>query len=208
MFTRKSLVNLMVFGSCICSQTILTSPADAGQKGKDRIAVIKVTYEGFDSTQQELVVWALQNVLTKEAGKRLITEETAKTKLLALGISMDALRAPQYYRQAREALRIRHVLVINLEQLGNFAHGIFRLFTVERPEPYEYVVGTTVDSLPNEIQKAIHELFKHIPPKINSLPSIIAFCGVSVTLVKIALCLRNPQPTIGDLPVPPKPKKP
>ncbi len=211
MFTRKSLVRLLTLGCCICIQTILASPVGAGQKGKDRIAVIKVTYEGFDSNQQELTSSMLQNVLTNEAGKRLITEEATKAKLLDLGISVDTLRYPLHYLQARGALHIRHALVINFEQLGKFVHGIFRLFTVERPEPYEpyeYIVGTTVDSLPNEIEKAIQELLKHIPPKINPLPSIIAVSGGSVILVKIALWVRDPQTTIGDLPVPPKPKNP
>lgn len=187
---------------------ILACPVGAGQKGKDRIALIKVTYEGFDTNQQDLVNWALQNALAAEAGKRLINEEAATRKLLTLGIRADTLRAPEHYLQAREALQIRHALVINLEQLGSFAHGIFRLFTVESPEPYEYIAGTTVDSLPNEIEKAIQELLKHIPPKINLLPSIIVASGGSVILVAAALLARDHQSTIGDLPRPPKPKKP
>jgi hypothetical protein len=199
---HRPFLLLMVF--CLCSQIVPASSINAKPKFKDHIAIIKIAYEGFEPDLQRQINVRLDTAFAKEALKRYKTQESTREELQLMGILAETLRHPQHYRRARDTLRIKHAIVIDFEQLGPFVHGLVRLFSVDLLQTYEYPIGTTVDSLHYEIQRAAREILRLIPPKPKKRwPYIVAGAG-GVSLITAYLVFgpedRKELPKPPDLP--------
>lgn len=184
---------------------MLVSPISAGQKVKDRVAIIKVSYKGFEADQQRLINHTIDTTFAKEAKKRFKAAEATREDLMGLGILADNLCDPRQYLLARDTLRIRHAIVIDFEQLGTYAHGLVRLFSVDPPGTFEYPIGTTLDSLNYEIQQAAREILRLIPPKPKKRwRYILAGVGGASLITTLYLILHS---GLDDLPEPTTPPK-
>lgn len=204
MLVHRPLLLLMSF--CLCSQIAPISSINAKPKMKDRIAIIRIAYEGFEPDQHRQINHMLDSAFIKEAPKRYKTVESTREELQILGILAETLRHPQHYLHARNTLRIKHAIVVDFEQLGPFIHGLVRLFSIDLLETFEYPIGTTVDSLHNEIQRAAREILRLIPPKPKKRwPYILA--GVGGVSVAAYMVFKPPErkelpkpPNVPDLP--------
>lgn len=164
MQTKRALPIFVALAFCLCSENMLVSSSYAGNKIEDRVAIIKIAYEGFEPEEERRINLIIDTTFANLAVKRIKSAEATREALAFWGILADTLRSPRQYIQARDTLRIKHAVVINLEQLGTFVHGLARLFSVDLLEPVEYPIGTTLELLDGEIQQAARVLLNLIPP--------------------------------------------
>lgn len=206
MLVHRPLLLLTTLAFCLCSETMLVSSIYAGNKIEDRVAIIKIVYEGFEPEQERRINFMIDTTFANLAAERFKSAAATREALWVLGILPEALRDPRQYVQARDTLRLKHTVVIHFEQLGTFVHGLVRLFSVDLPEPVEYPIGTTLDLLEDEIQQAARVLLDLIPPKPKKRwPYILAGVG-GASLVATAYLVFKPEER-KELPVPPDVQK-
>ena len=160
----------------------------AQQKFKDQIVILKIAEKGFESKTPS---WGdtIYAQFGKEAQKRFLSKKATDAKFRKLGILRETLLDANAYAHARDTMKVKHAIVIDLENLGTFVHVNFRLFTVKAKEPFEYPIGTTPDSLAPHLQMGVSKILSFIPDKEegNAGPWIVLLIGGTAVVIAAIL---------------------
>ncbi|MGH7594866.1 MAG: hypothetical protein ACREOI_00875 [bacterium] len=162
---------------CLWSEAAIFSSAGAQTLDSVDVAILKITYEGLmpkplgeiDSGKVDSMMHAQ---FRKEAEMRRMILMNEQWTASALGEAHKTLQDDSTYFEALAKLNLQYAFVIDFEQLGRFVQILFRRYHIGEKEPLVYPVGTTLDSLAHDIQKAVRDsLFadKSSPQKKNTL---------------------------------------
>ena len=197
---------IVLLSLCICINQL-----KAQQEQKTKLAIIRITYNGFAEIDRKTIDSTLYKNLSQDERLVVITEAQTQKNLAALAIDPDRLTDKNGYIKAGQALGADYILTGSIQRFGSFLDGVYQVITIADSTQKKYPAGKTFDIyVDQEIPQLVTSILKGIiirspiviHPDRNSSRHWYALGGA--TAVVVAYFLLKPEDESRPvLPLPP-----
>ena len=148
MLNPQNVALMVIFGLLVSGFHAL--PAQESTTPKQKLAVLRITYDSFSDQEKEMVNKTFYDSLARDDRIIVMTENEAREQLIPLGIEPAEIANEQGYIAAGRILEVDYILVGTMDKIGDFVEVTFRTFKMPRGTQKRYPGGKTLDMLVKE----------------------------------------------------------